>query len=198
MSAVAQEVISLGKQSLHDPRNAGHRLLAYGLPEGTGLVLVILMAVLSSLIVHLSLGMQPPEVQTAFLQVMGGPVRSAIVQLVVLLVIAAAMFGAGRMMGGRGNLPDAILLVGWTQALMIALQMVQFVVQILLPPLAGLIGLAGLFLMGWLLTGFTAALHGFASLAKTFFGMLVVMVLSVILLSFILMLFIGPQVAGAM
>ena len=66
--------------------------------------------------------------------------------------------------------------------------------QVLLPPFAPAAYLAGLALFFWLLTNFVAELHGFDSLSKTFFGILVVLAVPILLLGFGLALVIAVTV----
>jgi hypothetical protein len=61
---------------------------------------------------------------------------------------------------------------------------VQLALQVLLPPFAFAAYFGGLVLFFWLLTNFVAELHGFASLAKTFFGILVALAVLILLLGF--------------
>ena len=58
----------------------------------------------------------------------------------------------------------------WLQFIMALLQAVQLVAVLILPLLAALLGLVGLGLFFWLLTGFVAELHGFRSPMQVFAG----------------------------
>ena len=53
---------------------------------------------------------------------------------------------------------------------MIAVQIVQIVAMLLVPPLFGLVTIAALVIFMWLLVNFTMALHGFASALKVVVG----------------------------
>jgi len=78
------------------------------------------------------------------------------------------------------------LLVSWLQFVLICLQVVQIVAMVLLPPLAFLIGVAGIILFFWLLTAFVAELHGFSSTIGVFVSILIVMVVFTTLFRFLL------------
>jgi hypothetical protein len=188
--------VDLLRESLGDPRRAGERLLAQGFPDGAALAGLILMAVLSALVVHLSLGLQPPEIREGFVAMLGGPFTSALTQAGLMLTMAGVMYGAGRMMGGRGSFGGAVTLVAWLQAVLLALQLVQIVALFTIPPLAQVFGMVGLFLMGWLLTGFTAALHGFASMLKVFAGVVAVFIATAMVLAVVLVMLVGDRIAA--
>jgi hypothetical protein len=101
------------------------------------------------------------------------PIVTGVIQLILLVIVIVAQHMIGRAMGGTGTLPEGILLITWLQFIMVCLQVVQTLALVVLPPLAGLIGIAGLAIFLWLLTHFIAALHGFKSLAQVFVMVLV-------------------------
>jgi len=70
-------------------------------------------------------------------------------------------------------------------------QVLQVVLGFVLPPLADLVGLAGLLLLLWLLTNFVAELHGFASLWSVFFGLVFGAIALFLAAAILLAIFIG-------
>ena len=120
---------------------------------------------------------------------------SAIVQGGVLLLMVYAAHVVGRLFGGGGTFPDAVLLVSWLQFLMVALQLVQVVALLLIPPLSGMIGIIAIVLFLWVLTNFVAVLHGFTSLGKVF-GMILVTFMAVAFAVAFLLALLGIQGPG--
>ena len=94
----------------------------------------------------------------------------AVFQTMILLGLVVAVQTIGRRAGGSGTFPDALLLLAWLQFVMIAVQIAQLVVLLVVPPLFGLVTMASLAIFMWLLVNFTMALHGFTSALKVAVG----------------------------
>ncbi|MDN5788856.1 YIP1 family protein, partial [Pseudorhodobacter sp.] len=122
---------------------------------------------------------------------MASPVRTAILQWAVLLISVHAVHRLGRMRGGTGTLNEAVILLAWLQFVLLCVQVAQIVMQVIVPPLADILGVAGLVLFLWLLTNFVAELHGFRSLALVFVGILVAVVVLAVVLAIVLTLIFG-------
>ncbi|MGB3277820.1 MAG: Yip1 family protein [Pseudorhodobacter sp.] len=185
------------RETLLAPRVAAATILSFGFAPVVGWLALLLMAVASTLLTHLSFAMMPPEAQAFWGGAMGSPVRTAILQWVVLLISVHAIHKIGRWRGGYGTLEGAVVLVAWLQFILLCVQVAQLLGQALAPPLADLLGIFGLVLFLWLLTNFVAALHGFKSLALTFLGILVTLFAASFVLAFIIALLIGAPAAGA-
>lgn len=157
------------------------RWLALGAVVATGAALGTFAEILFSFITGADLG--PPA----------APVKLGLVQGALLVYAAGAMTLFGRQFGGRGRFGDALSLVVWIEAVMVGGQLVQLVVMVLFPLVSVVLTLALFALMLWLLTVFTAALHGFENLFLTGAGVLAVFFGSALLLgSLILGLGITP------
>lgn len=170
-------LLTMARDTVSAPRDGARRVLALGLPMRTAWIALALMAVGSALLTHLSYMLSPPPTQDFFAQAMSSPLRTAVLQGAVMAVGAWAMFAAGAARGGTGSLSGAISLLAWLQFILLVLQVAQLVAQVILPPLAGLIGFAGVVLFFWLLTSFVMELHGFKSGVATFLGVVVVLLL---------------------
>lgn len=186
------EIARLIPLSLQAPGQAARRLLALNVPMnvvwlGFGLVVVLGagLSYLTTAILALS-GGQPsgPTAQVS-------PMGFAIIQAVSTLVLAAAATFGGRIFGGKGSFGQGLLLAVWIEFLLAILQGLQFVVAIFAPPLALMLGFAAVAIFLWVLTHFVAALHGFASLGKTFGGVTG----GFLLAGFVLFLILGPEFA---
>ena len=103
--------------------------------------------------------------------------------------VASAVFGAyllaevGRIFGGTGRFADALLAVGWVEAIMVALQTLQLAVTLILPPLGALLGIAALMLAAYLMVALTMAVHGFRNPLLVVLGILGTVMLTSFLLS---------------
>lgn len=197
MNVTLTDLLRLARFTVQRPREGAARVMALNLPIGARWVALGLMVVISTLLVHLSFSLQPAEVRQFFEEAMGRPIQTALLQGGILVISVFVIHGAGRMASGHGRFEDALILVAWLQFILLCLQAVQLVAQLLLPPLADLIGLVGLGLFLWLLTNFVAELHGFSSLPMVFVGIVISFVVLVILLSVVLAALLGGAPMGA-
>lgn len=179
-------LVELVTETLRSPQTAARRLIALDPSmeaRWTGLFLVAVLALLET---RLALLIMPGVGAGPAFPWVGDPWIGIPVQIVSLLIIAAAMAWVGRGFGGTGNFPDALLLVAWLEFLLTLAQAIQIVALLVVPPLGALIAIAALVLFLWLLVQFTAALHGFTDLLKVFIGMVVSFIVIVTLLAILL------------
>jgi hypothetical protein len=185
------------RATLVAPRAAAAAVLKIGFSPAVGWLALMLMAVGSALISHLSFALMPVEVQEFWAQALGSPIRTAILQWVLLLISVHAIHKIGRMRGGIGSLDGAVVLMAWLQFVLLCAQVVQLVALILVPPLAGILGIASMVLLLWLLTNFIAELHGFKSLGLTFVGILVTFFTAIFVMAIVQILLFGAAPVGA-
>jgi len=179
---------ALMRETLTAPRATAARILAMNPPDDArwlGFVIVVVLSVLVGQASILILG------EDGF---GGSMIFMAVFQTMILLGLVVAVQGIGRLAGGKGTFPDTLLLLAWLQFVMIAVQVVQIGVMLLVPPLFGLVTIAALAVFMWMLVNFTMALHGFTSVVKvvvttvfSFFGLAVVLAITMAILGF------GPQ-----
>jgi hypothetical protein len=185
------------RETIFAPRAGAAAMLGFGFAPAVGWLALMLMAVASTLLTHLSFAMMPEDAQSVWAPAMTSPVRTAILQWAVLLISVHAIHKIGRWRGGRGSLNGAVVLVAWLQFILLCVQIAQLVTQALVPFLSDLLGIFGLVLFLWLLTNFVAELHGFTSLPLTFLGILATIFTASIVLAFIFALLIGAPATGA-
>jgi hypothetical protein len=185
------------RETLSAPRAAATTVLNYGFAPAVGWMALLLMAVASTLLTHISFAMMPMDAQEFWGAAMGSPVRTAIFQWVVLLISVHGIHKIGRWRGGNGTLQGAVILTAWLQFILLCVQIVQLVAQALAPPLADFLGLAGLVLFLWLLSNFVAELHGFASARMTFLGIILTLLAASFVLAFVFALLFGAAPTGA-
>ncbi len=196
MSGLGQQIAALARQSLEDPRASVRSLLAMGVPLPARTIGLLLMAVASALLMHLGFLLLPPVEDPMAGFMMQSPLRTAIIQWLILAASVLLIYRIGRAWGGKGSLPDTLLVVVWLQVIMLGVQVVQLLVFLLLPGLAGIVNLVGLVLFFWLMTSFIAELHGFASRGAVLAGILVASVGAAMVLVLVLTLILGPGAFG--
>jgi len=189
-------LLRMVRETLVAPRAGAAAMLGFGFAPIVGWLALLLMAVASTVLTHISFAMMPPEAREIWATAMGSPIRTAMLQWVVLLISVHAMHKVGRWRGGKGTLQGAVVLVAWLQFILLCVQVAQLVTQALLPPLSDLLGIMGLVLFLWLLTNFTAELHGFSSLGLTFLGIILTIFAAAIILVFVVTLLVGAPAAG--
>ena len=196
MNGLGQQIATLARQSLEDPRASVRSLLALGVPLPARTIGLLLMAVASALVMHLGFLLLPPSEDPMAGFMMQSPLRTAIIQWLILAASVFLVYRIGRAWGGKGSLPDSLLVVVWLQVMMLGVQVAQLLVFVLLPPLAGIVNLVGLVLFFWLMTSFIAELHGFASRGAVLAGILVASFGVAMVLVLILTLILGPGAFG--
>ena len=186
MDLTVRGLALLVHDSLVTPRQAAARVIALGAPLGVGLQALALVAVGSALMTHLALLAQPLPPDEPLARLFSSPLRTAAVQLVAMLAAAWFLHRFGRWRGGTGTLPQTVAVLAWLQFVMLVLQGLQLVADVLLPPLSGLLAVAGIAAFFWLLTAFTMELHGFRRPLPTFFGVLFGLMLLGLVLAIVL------------
>lgn len=160
--------------SFRDPNAAAHALMGQGWPIQARwmalLAAVSLSALLASLAAVLFSTPAPDGTQVVILS--HQPMVLALMQFGAIVMAAGLMSSVGRMFGGHGRFEDALLLTVWIEVLLLVVQAAQLVVSLVLPGVAGMLGLAALVLFLWLTVQFTKALHGFRSSAKVALGLI--------------------------
>ncbi len=172
MTLTLNGLVAMAWRTVRNAREGAIEILSLGVPrEALWLALALVVTVSILLAQATSLVVLGEAGGPAGLP--AGPMAMGFIQLALLVVMIFAIFWIGRSFGGTGSFEETILLVAWLQFIMVCLQVVQTVALLVLPFIAGLIGIAGLVLFLWLLTNFVAVLHGFASLGQVFVMILV-------------------------
>lgn len=193
MATLAETLFSLGRQTLEDPRRGIRAVLDLGVPIPARTAALVLVAVASAIFMHLGTLLLPPSTDPIASFLTGSPIRSAILQWVILLLSVVMIYRVGRARGGTGSFADAMLIVVWLQVIMLAVQAVQLVALVLVPPLAGIINILGLVLFFWLMTSFIAELHSFTSRSAVFIGIVLTAFAVAFAMVVLVALFLGPE-----
>lgn len=171
------ELTHVMQMTLQNPRAAARHLMDRQLPLSTVWLVLALMAVVSAVLSTVSLLLAPAQTEASVIEpnllaMLQNPLQVAVLQAVVMVIMAMLAQGVGRMFGGRGNFRDGLVLIAWTEALLCLLQLAQIVLLLVSPSLAAAIGLFGMVLFMWVLSNFIAEMHSFASAGKVLFGIL--------------------------
>ena len=191
MPMTARDLIQAGRLTLKDPRQGARVVLGWPFSVGELWLVLGLTAIVSALLAEFLVAQTPEGVDPVLTAMMASPVWFAAIQFFGLAVLTAMVFGIGRQFGGTGGFAGALALIGWLQSILIVLQVAQIAALLVMPPLALIISLVSLVLFLWLLTSFTAELHGFRSLGRTFVGMIGAFLGVTVILSVILVLVFG-------
>ena len=168
------DLTSLATLTLRAPREAARAILAAGIDRARHFEIFLLVITLSGALGQLTIIVLPlPEPPEGTPQITGLTIAALVGASILLLTFL--MYLGGRMFGGTGDVRDALLLVLWAQFLMTVLQAAELLIAVVIPGAGGALALVALVFLLWLLTNFTAELHGFDSLARTFVGLVAAM-----------------------
>jgi hypothetical protein len=114
------------------------------------------------------------------------PVVMGIVQAVFLVLVSLGIAVIGARFGGKGDFDGALALMVWLQAVFLVVQAFQIVaIAIGLSVLADIVSLASIPLFFWLMAQFVTVLHGFSSVWKTFWAIIMFLIAFAFLLSLV-------------
>lgn len=183
------------REAFVTPQLSLRRILNLGLGSGDLWLGAALASVLSVVLLYGGLLLSGPG-QSDLVWMLPQPFLVAAFQLGLTALMALLTYRLGAIAGGRGGFEASLTAMVWLQLLMVAVQLAQVVVSALIPPLGGLIGLAGIGLFLWLLTRFVAEVHGFRNLAMVFGAVLLTMVAAALVIGVILSLVLGSMMGA--
>ena len=178
-------MIDLMRMTLRDPLTGFRVLKAKPWQPGDRWALIFATAACSAILSWLStVLLAGPGAEAGVLGFLSvSPISMASVQVVSAAFGAYLLAEVGRIFGGTGRFADALLAVGWIEAIMVALQTLQLAVTLVLPSLGALLGIAALLLAAYLMVALTMAVHGFRNALLVVLGILGTIMLTSFLLS---------------
>ena len=182
--------VPVARQALNDPREAAGTLLAMGVPRDALWPAFFLLITLSVIGMAIISAVSPP---TPVAPVPPPPVILALITAIISGVSVWLVWKVGQAMGGTGRFDEALLLTVFLQAIIFAGQVVEFMLLLFLPLLAGLFSIAMIGFAIWLNVNFIATLHGFTSLWRAL-GCVLLASLGAALVFFFLMTLTGAGV----
>ena len=179
---------ALAGLTFRDPQAAARWLMGQGWPTSARWMALVLTVVIAALLAFVASALAPAPVEgdPRVVNLTQFPMIIAAIQLVAMVVAAGLMASVGRMFGGQGRFDDALVLVIWIEVLLLMVQAIQIVLALLVPAVAGILGLAAIVLFLWLTVQFVKALHGFTNSFKVVLVMVATMITVGFVLSFIL------------
>ncbi|WP_282603728.1 Yip1 family protein [Paracoccus sp. PARArs4] len=177
----------LVRTTFRDPDAAARQLMGLDLPMQARWMALVLAVSVSALMAFLvsSIFPAPEGAEAPMLSVVRQPLMLAAMQMAAIVMGAGLMAGVGRIFGGRGTFPDALILTVWIEVLLLIVQAAQVVLSLAVPPLASIAGIMAIALFLWLTVQFTKALHGFTSGPKVLLVMFVTLIAMGTVLSFL-------------
>lgn len=155
-----------------DPKATARHLIAMNPPAQARWLGLALVAVLTVLTMRLTVLLLPTDEMSPVGMALRNPLSGFAIQVGSILLVAAAMTGAGRVFGGRGQFQDALLLMIWTEFLLAIIACVQLVLLMVAPFAGVVLAFLAVGLFAWLIVQFAAALHGFTNLWAVLAGMI--------------------------
>ena len=171
------------RDTIRAPQEAAQAVLTLNLLRNVlwlGLALVITLSTLLASAVLLMVPM--PEAGAGVPM----PVVMGIVQAVFLVLVSLGIAVIGARFGGKGDFDGALALMVWLQAVFLVVQAFQIAaIAIGLSVLADIVSLASIPLFFWLMAQFVTVLHGFSSVWKTFWAIIMFLIAFAFLLSLV-------------
>lgn len=157
-------VIQFVGRSFRDPKGVAQMLNAMRLNRGILWSMMVVVICLSVIMMVATVSLTPSPADSQFVSL--SPFGLAVMLGSVLVAMVFAFYFTGQMLGGTGRFPGALLLLTWWQAMGVAVQVLQIVIVLIMPPLAGVVTLAGFAYLTVALVLAIDVLHGFNSIAK--------------------------------
>lgn len=163
--------------TLRSPAAAAEILVGLNLSRAVLWQAMALVTIVSVLIVAISPGPMPEAGAVAGPEpVLLTPFAYAAILGASLVMLVFALHYTGQAIGGTGGFGATLTLVVWLEVLATAIRVVQAVVLLVVPPLAGVVSLVGLAVLFWTLVNFVNVLHGFQSLGRALLALLLAVV----------------------
>ena len=194
MDASLQTLMMLARTTLTSPRAGARLVMEANVPLAARWIALVVMAILSAVLAHVSFSLLPQEVQAQMGTAMASPFRTTLMQGALMLIAAHAIVWIGRWRGGHGSFADVLILMVWLQFILLTLQVAQIAAQVLIPSMTQGLGFLSVGLFIWLLSNFVAEVHGFKSVGMTFFGVMLALLGMGFLLALIMLPFMETAV----
>lgn len=160
--------------SFRDPARAAQSLIAQNWPIQARWMALLASVSISAILTWIAATVfsAPPDAGVQPVLLIQQPMVMAVSQMGAIVLAAGLMAGVGRLFGGTGSFEDALLLTVWIEILLLLVQVVQLGVALVLPGMAGMLGIVAIVLFLWLTVQFTKTLHGFRNALKVMLGLI--------------------------
>ncbi|MGH1369104.1 MAG: Yip1 family protein [Maritimibacter sp.] len=188
-------LLGMVMQTIAEPRKVARELFDLQIERGALWMILILVLTLSSGLSVLIGTFFPPD--PAFDgTIFANPFMTSIAEASLGIIGVFLVFWVGRMTGGTGRFEDAIMTLAWMEFVLLMFAMITILVMLFAPAIGLLLWVMGTVTSFWVLSHFTAEMHGFKSALSVFFG--IVLTCFVILLVVSVMLTLAGVGAGAL
>lgn len=177
------DLVGLARLTFRNPAQAMRVLQSLDLPMAVRWMGLIVVVSLSSILASLAMRIFPILTESSLNLPDLSPISRAGMQLGGIVLSAWLIAGIGRAFGGRGDFPDALLIVIWLECLMLVVQALQIVIMLIFPLFGSMLGIAALLAMVWLSVQMIKELHGFRNALVVFLGLLGAGLLTLVVLS---------------
>lgn len=185
------------QEAIMTPRQSARRILSLGLTGQEIWAAAALGAILTILVLYLGMLLAGPLGGLTMAAMVPQPFLLVALQLGFTAFMALLVARLGAWAGGQGNFAASLTVMVWLQFILLAVQVVQLVLSVVLAPLAALISIGSIALFFWLLTNFVAEVHGFRNLAQVLVAVVMSMIAAAmgiaLLFSLILGSIMGPM-----
>lgn len=162
-------------QAVQDPRESAARILSVRPKRDALWLLLALVAVVSTLLSQVGVLLSGASGDALMGPFGGAPITMAAIQAMFMLLMVFAVYQIGQWCGGTGTFDETLAIVIWLQVILVALQLLQFVLLLITPAVAMLVGFAAIALFFYLLCQFIVVLHDFRSAGMVFVGVILSM-----------------------
>jgi hypothetical protein len=190
-------LIGMAIQSVPEPQKVAGEVLALRFERSVLWQTFALFCILSTGL-GVAAGMLTPMDPAIYPPVLTSPVTVGVIEASLLVLMIFAIFWIGRAFGGTGRFDQAILTVIWLQFIAFLLQLLMLALVLFAPVLAGLVQLFSVAVTFWVLSHFTAVMHGFRSVGLVFAVILLTLMAGAVAFSIFLGLIgLGVNATGA-
>lgn len=178
-------LFGMAMQTIPEPRKVARDLFDLNLPRSALWTLLILVLVVSTAFgVAIGILFPPPEelAGTLFAQ----PLMAGIAESSIAIIGVFLIYWVGRALGGAGRFEDAIMTILWMEWILILFEMLTVLFMLFAPTIGLMFWVMGMVSSFWVLSHFTAELHGFSSALSVFFGIFITLLIVLLVVSVIL------------
>ena len=152
--------------SIMEPSKMAEKAIGLDLPREALWTSLALVAVLNVVLLALLQMLSPSPIAFEEQAFTLSPFAYVAIIGVFLVLLVAAMFQIGKMMGGVGTFTATLAIIVWFQSVSLTLEAIQLVLVLISPAIASIFGMLSLGALIWCIVNFVNVLHGFENLGK--------------------------------
>jgi hypothetical protein len=152
--------------SILEPTKMAQKAIALNLPREALWTALALIAVLNVILLALLQMLSPAPIAFEEQAFALSPFAYVAIIGVFLVLLVAATFQIGKMMGGVGTFTATLAIIVWFQSVSLTLEAIQLVLVLISPAIASIFGILSLGALIWCIVNFVNVLHGFENMGK--------------------------------